>query len=160
RSTSGVRSRRRSCTDRRTVAGKSPRERRRAASPFRRTLLAVVVGEPCVLSTERAPPRRGGVSMLVSNWMTARRGTVAPTTGIADAALTMSRRRIRRLLVTEATPRGETLRGIVSLKDLARAFPPDVNPLSLGAESGGAVPKGSGRTVGEIMAKNPRTVAP
>ena len=98
--------------------------------------------------------------MLVNNWMTARLVTVAPTTGIADAALTMSRRRIRRLLVTEATPRGETLRGIVSLHDLARAFPPDVNPLSLGAESGSAVPKGSGRTVGEIMAKNPRTVAP
>src|SRR2546427_8875606 len=97
--------------------------------------------------------------MLVGMWMTSGPVTVTPATSIADAALTMSRRRIRRLLVTEPSPHGQILRGIVSLHDLARAFPPDVNPLSLAATSGPTTP-GSGRRVGEIMARNVRTVTP
>jgi acetoin utilization protein AcuB len=96
--------------------------------------------------------------MLVSMWMTRALVTVTPATSIADAALTMSRARVRRLLVTEPSARGEVLRGIVSLHDLARAFPPDVNPLSLTATD--CASTAAGRTIDGIMTTAVRSVAP
>src|SRR5689334_9642163 len=93
--------------------------------------------------------------MLVAMWMTEDPATVRPTTTIAEAAELMSRRAFRHLLVTDRPGKDGELLGIVSLRDLARAFPPDVNPLSAAGWSDG--PK---QPVGEIMTRHPRTVTP
>jgi len=86
-------------------------------------------------------------------WMTRQPTTIRPAMPIGEAAALMARMRWRHLLVTDE-PAG-TLRGIVSLRDLARAFPPDVNPLSvLGSEEGLA------RAVAEVMTTRPTTVTP
>jgi len=70
----------------------------------------------------------------------------------------MSRAHVRRLLVTEPSARGELLRGIVSLHDLARAFPLDVNPLSLTATDRAST--AAARTVDAIMTTAVRSVTP
>jgi acetoin utilization protein AcuB len=77
--------------------------------------------------------------------------TVGPSASIATAARLMARRRIRRLPVVD----GERLVGIVSELDVARAFPPDVNPFSAVVE-----PKPGDRTVGSVMTAHPVTVEP
>ncbi len=92
--------------------------------------------------------------MLVAMWMTRDPATIRPTTSIADAAMEMARRRFRHLVVT-AKPGPSGVLGLVSLHDLARAFPPDLNPLSAAGIS-----QGPQRTVGEIMTRDPLTVAP
>ncbi len=91
--------------------------------------------------------------MLVAMWMTRRPTTIRPDTPVGEAAALMARQRWRHLLVTDE--RAGTLRGIVSLHDLARAFPPDVNPLSA---SGSA--EGPRRPVSEVMSVRPTTVRP
>jgi len=92
--------------------------------------------------------------MIVSMWMTKNPVTVSMQTPIADAAALMSRRRIRRLPVMES-PTATALAGILSATDILRAFPPDVNPLSMPA---------NGATqhvlVEDIMRRNPITTAP
>ena len=70
--------------------------------------------------------------MIVSMWMTKNPVTVSMRTSIAEAAALMSRRRIRRLPVMES-PTATALAGILSATDILRAFPPDVNPLSMPA---------------------------
>ncbi len=92
--------------------------------------------------------------MLVAMWMTRDPATVRPTAAIADVASEMARRRFRHVLVTDG-PRATRLLGIVSLHDLARAFPVDVNPLS--ASGYGHGPR---QPVAEIMSRNPLTVTP
>lgn len=77
--------------------------------------------------------------------------TVDPTASIATAARLMARRRVRRLPVVD----GERLVGIVSELDVARAFPPDVNPFSAVVE-----PKPGDRTVHDVMTARPVTVEP
>lgn len=86
-------------------------------------------------------------------WMTRRPMTIRPDLPIGEAAALMARKRWRHLLVTDG-PAG-TLRGIVSLHDLARAFPPDVNPLAA-IESA----EGPARAVSEVMSTRPTTVTP
>lgn len=68
--------------------------------------------------------------MVVEMWMTRDPITIAPETSISAAAVEMSRRHIRRLLVTENTRKGPRLIGIVSSHDVGRAFPQDLNPFS------------------------------
>jgi CBS domain-containing protein len=92
--------------------------------------------------------------MIVRLWMSQPPIGVAPTTPVADVALEMSRRRIRRMLVLEPTQQDRLL-GIVSLHDVARAFPADVNPMSVGDWS--EVPD---RPVSDIMTRNPITTGP
>ncbi|HEY2385514.1 MAG TPA: CBS domain-containing protein [Candidatus Binatia bacterium] len=93
--------------------------------------------------------------MLVAMWMTDDPATVRPTATIADAAEQMSRRRFRHLLVTDRPGKEGELLGIVSLRDLARAFPPHINPLSAAGWTDG--PR---QPVGEVMTRQPCTVTP
>jgi acetoin utilization protein AcuB len=93
--------------------------------------------------------------MLVAMWMTENPATIRPTTTIADAAVEMSRRHFRHVLVTDQSgPEGRLL-GIVSLNDLARAFPADVNPLSAAGWTDG--PR---QPVSDVMSRHPCTVTP
>jgi acetoin utilization protein AcuB len=93
--------------------------------------------------------------MLVAMWMTENPATIRPTTPIADVAVEMSRRRFRHLLVTDRLgPEGRLL-GIVSLQDLVRAFPADINPLSAAGWTDG--PR---QPVSDIMSRRPCTVTP
>jgi acetoin utilization protein AcuB len=89
--------------------------------------------------------------MLVSMWMTRDPVTVAPESAVSDAAALMSRRRLRHLPVT----RGTRLVGIVSAHDVARAYPPDLNPFSLVA-----MDQPIRRPIAEIMSAAVRTVGP
>lgn len=93
--------------------------------------------------------------MLVSMWMTRDLVTVPPTISVAEAAATMARKRIRRLLVVRATDQGPVLVGVVSQLDLARAYPPNVNPLSAAAGE-----RGPTQHVSSIMTRSPHTVEP
>lgn len=93
--------------------------------------------------------------MLVGMWMSRTLITVPPTLSVAEAAAEMARRRIRRLLVVQTPAPKKVLLGIVSLNDVARAFPPDTNPLSVVAVS-----RGPDRPVSEVMTPEPFTVEP
>jgi len=92
--------------------------------------------------------------MVVGMWMTTDLVTVLPNTPLFRAAATMAKKNIRRLLVAEPGEGGLTLLGIVSSKDIARAFPPDLNPFSVAAAEGSET-----RPVGEIMTREVRTVS-
>ncbi len=67
--------------------------------------------------------------MLVDMWMTRDPITILPGAAISEAALVMARQRIRRLVVVEPRP-DLRVAGMVSASDVARAFPPDLNPAS------------------------------
>lgn len=93
--------------------------------------------------------------MLVSMWMTRDVFVIPPTMTIAEAAGEMAQRRVRRLPVVAPAVGGMHLLGIVSLLDLARAFPSGINPLSLQA-----VDQGPQEPVSSIMTREPTTIAP
>lgn len=94
--------------------------------------------------------------MLVEMWMTHDPFTIAPTATVSEAALVMAHRRVRRLVVVDRGASGDVrVLGIVSAGDVARAFPPDLNPTSA-AVSERSVPT----PVGSIMAHAVQTVAP
>lgn len=91
--------------------------------------------------------------MLVNMWMSREVAVVPPTMPIAQVGAELTRRGVRRLPVVEPGPRGGRLVGIVSILDLTRAFPPDVNPLSpMATEQGPRQP------VSTIMTPNVRTI--
>lgn len=90
--------------------------------------------------------------MIVRLWMSPSPVTIPPDTPISTAALEMARRRIRRLLVVDRASRH--LLGIVSLTDVARAFPADLNPLSVGDWRDAPA-----QPVSEIMTRDPVTVS-
>jgi acetoin utilization protein AcuB len=90
-------------------------------------------------------------SMIVDMWMTHEPLTIAPTVSVSEAALLMAHHRVRRLVVVD--PQQPGLAGIVSAGDVARAFPPDLNPTSA-AVSEESVPA----PVATIMARSPRTI--
>jgi acetoin utilization protein AcuB len=92
--------------------------------------------------------------MIVDLWMTHDPFSIDPTTSVSEAALLMAHRHVRRLLVVDRSHGKARLIGIVSAGDVARAFPPDLNPASA-AVSEGDVP----RPVAGIMARNVRTIA-
>ncbi len=94
--------------------------------------------------------------MFVRSWMTRDLVTVPPTASIADAAVAMARRKIRRVLVTEDD--GARLVGLVSSHDVARAFPPDVNPF--GADPSRFARGVHDRRVADIMARRLWTTTP
>jgi len=91
--------------------------------------------------------------MLVGMWMTRNVVTVSPGTFISDAAVEMSHRGIRRLPVVESSP--EELVGIVSAGDVARAFPPDLNPSAVVAGE-----RQLCQPVSAIMTRRVRTATP
>jgi acetoin utilization protein AcuB len=91
--------------------------------------------------------------MIVRFWMTSPAVTTGPDTSVADVALEMARHRIRRLLVV--APEGGRLLGIVSLHDVSRRFPADVNPLSVGEWSDAPTDP-----VSQIMTPDPLTTEP
>jgi acetoin utilization protein AcuB len=93
--------------------------------------------------------------MLVSMWMTRNPISVPPETPIARAAAEMARRSIRRLLVARGTGDTRRLEGIISARDLARAFPADVNPFSPVAQE-----RGPAGPVSEIMSRQLLTTTP
>jgi len=68
--------------------------------------------------------------MLVEMWMTRDPFTIAPTATVSEAALVMAHRRVRRLVVVAGGRADGRVVGIVSAGDVARAFPPDLNPAS------------------------------
>jgi len=92
--------------------------------------------------------------VLVGMWMTRDPVAVSPDDDVAEVALVMSRHQVRRVLVTRPGALGVRLVGIASVGDVARAFPPDVNPL--GASLGQPI----GRTVAEVMSADVETVTP
>ena len=95
--------------------------------------------------------------MIVDMWMTPSPATIAATDTIAAAALLMGRRQVRRLLIVTPESAGTAepvLAGIVTARDVARAFPPDVNPLALVSED--AVPA----PVATIMTRTLHTTTP
>ncbi|MEB2283536.1 MAG: hypothetical protein B6D46_07180 [Polyangiaceae bacterium UTPRO1] len=65
--------------------------------------------------------------MTVDLWMTRNLVTIAPTITISAAARVMTQHKVRRLVVVDADHR---VVGMVSAGDVARAFPPDLNPAS------------------------------
>ena len=93
--------------------------------------------------------------MLVGMWMNREPVTVRPSLSIARAAALLSRRHIRRLLVTDEEPPAGRLLGIVTQHDIDRSFPPDLNPHSIVAGEGGPT-----RPVREVMARELRSVTP
>ncbi|MGH9360473.1 MAG: CBS domain-containing protein [Thermoanaerobaculia bacterium] len=93
--------------------------------------------------------------MLVSMWMSKTLVTAPPEMTIAEAAEEMARRSIRRLLVAREAEGRRRLLGIVTSRDLARAFPPEVNPFAPGGAG-----RGPRRPVSEIMARDLKTAAP
>jgi acetoin utilization protein AcuB len=80
---------------------------------------------------------------------------IRPDASIAQAAVVMDRRRIRRLLVTTDGTAAGRLLGIVSAGDVARSFPPDVNPHSVVVED-----LQLARTVKDVMTTRLATVTP
>lgn len=78
--------------------------------------------------------------MLVKLWMKTPPITVSMDATIGQAAVEMARRQVRRLLVVDSGSGAGRLRGIVSLLDIARAFPADLNPLSISAREAPPVP--------------------
>jgi len=68
--------------------------------------------------------------MFVEKWMTPDPFTISPDTAISVAAMEMGKRKFRRIPVVDA-PNGRFLCGIVSKYDIARAFPPNLNPFSV-----------------------------
>jgi len=71
------------------------------------------------------PPLYSG-GMIVGMYMTRDVETIAPDTTLIDAIHTMSRRQIRRLVVTDEG----NIVGMVGHRDLAYAFPDHINPFS------------------------------
>ena len=92
--------------------------------------------------------------MLVKLWMTAPPLTVEPSATVGDAAVMMGRHHVRRLLVVDSADTAGRLQGIVSLLDVARAFPADLNPLSASAVDGPRMP------IREIMTSDVATAYP
>ena len=89
--------------------------------------------------------------MLVSMWMTRDPVSVAPDATISAVAQAMARRRVRRMPVV----RHGRLVGIVTSHDVARAYPPDLNPFSVVT-----LPPALDHAVSEVMTPNPRAVTP
>jgi acetoin utilization protein AcuB len=88
-------------------------------------------------------------------WMSRPAISVSPETPISDVALLMVRRSIRHVVVVSESSDGPRLAGIVSAQDIARAYPPDLNPFS--AEAVGRPIK---RPVSEVMTQVVQTVTP
>jgi CBS domain-containing protein len=68
--------------------------------------------------------------MFVEKWMTPDPFTISPDTAISVAAMEMGKRKFRRIPVVDSS-NGRFLCGIVSKYDIARAFPPNLNPFSV-----------------------------
>jgi acetoin utilization protein AcuB len=68
--------------------------------------------------------------MFVEKWMTPDPFTISPDTAISVAAMEMGKRKFRRIPVVDSS-NGRFLVGIVSKYDIARAFPPNLNPFSV-----------------------------
>jgi acetoin utilization protein AcuB len=96
--------------------------------------------------------------MFVRTWMTFDPLTVVPTVSLGEAAQMMSRHRVRRLLVTE--PGSAKVAGLVSLHDVARAFPPEVNPLAIESSHPAFRDPRLAHPISEIMVVKPLTVSP
>ena len=76
--------------------------------------------------------------MLVQTWMTKEPLCITPETTLSEAAMLMSRRKIRRLpVVRDQGAVVKTLLGIITLTDVARGYPPHLNPLSPSADRQG-----------------------
>jgi len=88
-------------------------------------------------------------------WMNRPAISVPPETPISDVALLMVRRSILHVDVAFESPDGPRLVGIVSSQDIARAYPPDLNPFS--AE---AVGRPIQRPVSEVMTQVVQTISP
>ena len=93
--------------------------------------------------------------MIVDMWMTGEPTTIGPETTVAEAAVLMARRHVRRLVVAAPSVAGPRLVGIVTKGDVARAFPPDVNP------NGAFVPASAApQPVADVMTRNVLTTTP
>lgn len=96
--------------------------------------------------------------MLVMDWMTERPISVTPVTRLSEVAATMVRGNVRHLPVVSAESADQAspvLVGIVSSYDVARAYPPALNPWAMTP-----LPPELDRPVGEAMTAHPFTVEP
>lgn len=102
--------------------------------------------------------------MFVSMWMTREVQTIGPGATLAQIATLMSRHKVRRLPVVNASTEGPRLLGIVTHSDVLHAFPADINPFSVNAsESLIAIERAAGGakvTAGDLMSREPRVTAP
>ena len=94
--------------------------------------------------------------MIVSMWMTRNPISVEPHTRLNEVAALMATKQIRRVLVTERTPDGERLVGIISAKDILHAFPSDVNPFAVTAAEARSAPG----TAADVMSRYLQTTTP
>jgi len=93
--------------------------------------------------------------MFVSMWMQRKPLVIAEETSISEAALAMTRGRLRHLLIGARSGTETQLLGIVSTHEIARAFPPDLNPFSASASD-----RSQPTPVADIMTREPLTVGP
>lgn len=93
--------------------------------------------------------------MIVGMYMTRDVEVIAPNASLVEGIRKMTKRRIRRLVVTQGT----TILGIVTYRDLVEAFPPHINPFSVtGIDQStvtGAIDTIMKRTVITIDAQDP-----
>ena len=94
--------------------------------------------------------------MIVSMWMTRNPISVEPHARLNEVAALMATKQIRRVLVTERTPDGERLVGIISAKDILHAFPSDVNPFAVTAAEARNAPG----TAADVMSRYLQTTTP
>jgi acetoin utilization protein AcuB len=102
--------------------------------------------------------------MFVGMWMTRELITVDPAATLAHIAVTMARRKIRRLPVVNATPDGPQLLGIITHSDVLHAFPVNINPFAAMAADSIATLESSGRQArvyaADLMARDPLVTTP
>ena len=102
--------------------------------------------------------------MFVQMYMVAPVVTIEANAPLTEAAERMSRHRIRRLPVVEATKSGPRLAGILSASDILRASPPEINPFSIVArdtiEARALHEHVDLETVGHAMHRRVHTTAP
>ncbi len=94
--------------------------------------------------------------MIVSMWMTRDVVTARPAMPVAAALALMASRHIRRMPITEEDGPRARLVGIVTLADVRRAYPPDVNPFSVVAPDVARL----STTLGDIMSCGVVTTTP
>ncbi|MFO0427249.1 MAG: CBS domain-containing protein [Planctomyces sp.] len=98
----------------------------------------------------------GGISVIVSMWMSRDVVTIEKHRPINEAAAMMLRHQVRRLTVVQPSESGEQLIGIVTKSDVYAAFPAEINPFSIS----GADQFRTDVTVQDIMTRDPVTTTP
>lgn len=102
--------------------------------------------------------------MFVSMWMSREVQTIGAAATLAQIAVLMARRKIRRLPVVAGSAEAARLLGIVTYSDVLHAFPANINPFAVNAaDSVSAIEAAAGQskvTAADLMTREPRVTAP